>query len=117
MFIHRPDKYATEKEISAGDVKKNIAEIVIEKHRNGPQGVVELYFKGECTRFLNYNKETDEVINDDTVVVGKAPEKAKIVEIEKTDKPIASETQQTEEKPTSSEPTEYNSASDDPIFG
>ena len=117
MFIHRPDKYATEKEISAGEVKKNIAEIVIEKHRNGPQGVVELYFKGECTRFLNYNKETDEVINDDTVVVGKAPEKAKIVEIEKTDKPIASETQQTEEKPTSSEPTEYNSASDDPIFG
>ena len=30
-----------------------------------------------------YNKETDEVINDDTVVMDKAPEKAKIVEIEK----------------------------------
>ena len=32
---------------------KKLTEIIIEKHRNGPQGVVELYFKGECTKFLN----------------------------------------------------------------
>ena len=53
MFIHRPDKVATEKELASGNVKQNVAEIIIEKHRNGPQGVVELYFKGECTKFLN----------------------------------------------------------------
>ncbi|MBO5714443.1 MAG: replicative DNA helicase [Clostridia bacterium] len=58
MFIHRPDKSATEKELEEGAVKRNVAEIIIEKHRNGPQGVVNLYFKGESTKFVNINYET-----------------------------------------------------------
>ncbi len=58
MFIHRPDKSATEKEIDEGKVKRNVAEIIIEKHRSGPTGMVELYFKGECTKFLNIDAET-----------------------------------------------------------
>ena len=57
MFIHRPDKSATEKEISEGKVQKNVAEILVEKHRNGPQGMFKLYFKGECTKFLNLNED------------------------------------------------------------
>ena len=57
MFIHRPDKSATEKEIAEGKVQKNVAEILVEKHRNGPQGMFKLYFKGECTKFLNLNEE------------------------------------------------------------
>ena len=60
MFIHRPDRGATEKELAEGKVKKNVAEIIIEKHRSGPTGVVELYFKGECTKFLNIDVETGE---------------------------------------------------------
>ncbi len=60
MFIHRPDKGATEKEIAEGKVQKNVAEIIIEKHRNGPTGIVKLYFKGECTKFINLNEETGE---------------------------------------------------------
>ncbi len=60
MFIHRPDKSATEKEIEEGKVKRNVAEIIIEKHRNGPTGIVELYFKGESTKFVNINYETGE---------------------------------------------------------
>ena len=60
MFIHRPDKNATEKEIAEGNIQQNVAEIIVEKHRNGPQGIVKLYFKGECTRFLNLNEETGE---------------------------------------------------------
>ena len=43
-----------------GKIKKNVAEIVIAKHRNGPTGVVELYFKDECTKFLNLNNDTGE---------------------------------------------------------
>ena len=61
MFIHRPDKSATEKEIAEGKVQKNVAEILIEKHRSGPTGMVKLYFKGECTKFLNLNEETGEI--------------------------------------------------------
>ena len=65
MFIHRPDKNATEKELAEGKIKQNVAEILVEKHRNGEQGIVNLYFKGECTKFLNINRQTNEVEDDD----------------------------------------------------
>ncbi|HMO78572.1 MAG TPA: replicative DNA helicase [Candidatus Paceibacterota bacterium] len=45
MFIHREDKYNENSE------KPNIAEIMIEKHRNGPTGRVELYFDDKKTTF------------------------------------------------------------------
>lgn len=50
MFIHREDKWKDESE------KTNIAEILIEKHRNGPTGKVELYFEEKTTTFLNLEK-------------------------------------------------------------
>ena len=68
MFIHRPDKGATEKELAEGKVQKNVAEILIEKHRSGPTGMVKLYFKGECTKFLNLNEETGEPDDQDESV-------------------------------------------------
>jgi len=52
MFIHREDKGKDESE------KTNIAEILIEKHRNGPTGKVELYFDEKTTTFLNLEKST-----------------------------------------------------------
>ncbi len=60
MFIHRPDKSASEKDIEEGKVAANVAEILIEKHRSGPTGFVKLYFRGECTKFVNLNEETGE---------------------------------------------------------
>ena len=50
MFIHREDKYGENTE------KKNIVEILIEKHRNGPTGVVELFFDDKKTSFLSVEK-------------------------------------------------------------
>ncbi len=50
MFIHREDKYGENTE------RKNIVEILIEKHRNGPTGVVELYFDDKKTSFLSVEK-------------------------------------------------------------
>lgn len=47
MFIHREDKGKDESE------KTNIAEILIEKHRNGPVGKVDLYFDEKTTTFMN----------------------------------------------------------------
>lgn len=49
MFIHR------EYDENEGG-RTNSAEILIEKHRNGPTGRVELYFDGEKTTFLNMEK-------------------------------------------------------------
>ncbi len=45
MFIHREDK------IKKNTEKKNIAEIRIEKHRNGPTGIVELFFNENQVSF------------------------------------------------------------------
>lgn len=56
MFIHRPDKYLTEKEIESGTVEKNVAELIVAKHRNGGLGTIKLYFKGESTKFMNMPK-------------------------------------------------------------
>ena len=47
MFIYRDDYYNLE------SPEKNIAEIIIAKHRNGPVGKVKLYFEKEHTRFEN----------------------------------------------------------------
>ena len=50
MFIHREDKYNEESD------RKNIAEILIEKHRNGPVGKVELYFDEKRVSFSDLDK-------------------------------------------------------------
>ena len=60
LFIHRPDIGASEKDYLDGKIKKNVAEIHLAKHRNGPQGRIKLYFRGECTKFINLNEETEE---------------------------------------------------------
>ena len=45
MFIYRDDLYNPESE------RKNIADIIIAKHRNGPVGEISLYFQASQTRF------------------------------------------------------------------
>jgi replicative DNA helicase len=46
-FIHREDYYKPDTE------KKNVAEIIIGKHRNGPTNTIELIWRGEFTKFVN----------------------------------------------------------------
>jgi len=50
MFIHREDKYKEDSD------RPNIAEILIEKHRNGPTGKVELYFDEKKATFMSLEK-------------------------------------------------------------
>lgn len=50
MFIHREDKYKEDSD------RPNIAEILIEKHRNGPTGRVELYFDEKKATFLSLDR-------------------------------------------------------------
>jgi len=60
MFIHREDKINKESE------RPNIAEIMVEKHRNGPVGSAELYFDSQHVRFLNIdNQHSDPQVADD----------------------------------------------------
>lgn len=61
MFIHRDDKN------NADSDRPNIAEILVEKHRNGPTGAVELYFDAKRTSFLSLenSRSTDTAAADD----------------------------------------------------
>lgn len=45
MFIYRDDVYNQDSE------RKNIADIIVAKHRNGPVGEISLYFQASQTRF------------------------------------------------------------------
>lgn len=50
MFIHREDRTKEDSD------RKNIAEILIEKHRNGPTGKIELYFDEKRTSYMPVDK-------------------------------------------------------------
>jgi replicative DNA helicase len=50
MFIHRDDKVNKESD------RPNIAEILIEKHRNGPVGKIDLFFDEKRTTFQSLEK-------------------------------------------------------------
>lgn len=54
MFIWREDKTKENSD------KKNIAEILIEKHRNGPTGRMELYFNEQSAAFRTIEKHYEE---------------------------------------------------------
>jgi len=50
MFLHREDAGKDESE------KTNIVQVLIEKHRNGPVGEVDLYFDQKSTTFMSIDK-------------------------------------------------------------
>lgn len=50
MFIHREDK------MSESSERNGMAEILVEKHRNGPVGKVDLFFDEEMTTFKSVDK-------------------------------------------------------------
>ncbi len=49
MFIHREAN-------EDGGGKKQLTEILIEKHRNGPTGKIELFFDGDKSSFIPVDK-------------------------------------------------------------
>ena len=51
MFLYREDRYNPDTE------KKNIAECIISKFRNGSTGTVELGWRGEYTRFMDLDRD------------------------------------------------------------
>lgn len=51
MFLYRDEYYNKDTE------KRNVGEVIIAKHRNGPTGVVELTFLPEFTKFVDMARE------------------------------------------------------------
>jgi replicative DNA helicase len=54
LFIHREDHYKKDTE------RKNIADIIVAKHRNGPTGQVELFFNSNFVVFQSLEKRYEE---------------------------------------------------------
>ena len=54
MFLYRDDYYNEDSE------KKNIAEVIISKHRGGSTGTVELLWLGSYTKFVDLEKRFDD---------------------------------------------------------
>jgi replicative DNA helicase len=59
LCLYREDYYA-EQEKKEDYAPTNEAEVSIAKHRNGPVGGVNLYFKGEQTMFYNLDQKLDQ---------------------------------------------------------
>ena len=53
MFIHNESKYSKDEADHT-----NVTEILIEKHRNGPTGKVELYFDNKKTSFRDLDHDS-----------------------------------------------------------
>ncbi len=58
MFIHNEDRYNENKE-----ERSNVSEILVEKHRNGPTGAIQLYFDTQRTTFLPIDKSNFDAAN------------------------------------------------------
>lgn len=56
LFIHRPEYYGYFED-EDGNSTKNIAEIIIAKHRNGPTGDVKLKFHKETASFYDLDDD------------------------------------------------------------
>ena len=50
IFLYRDDYYNEDSE------KKNVAEVILAKHRGGSTGTVELLWLGNYTKFVNIDK-------------------------------------------------------------
>ncbi len=63
MFLHRDDVYTSEEEwdqqFPGRAYPKNIADLIVAKHRNGPTGNVQLYFRDNLVRFDSFARVDD----------------------------------------------------------
>jgi replicative DNA helicase len=66
MFLYRPEYYSTADTDEDGNSLEGKAELLIGKQRNGPTGVVDLYFHKDYTRF-------DEIARDGRDAAGQPP--------------------------------------------
>jgi replicative DNA helicase len=60
MFLYRPEYYSSSETDDQGNSLLGKAELIIGKQRNGPTGVVDLFFHRTYTRFDALTEESRE---------------------------------------------------------
>lgn len=56
IFVYRPDMY---NDVPENEKGQDIAEIIVAKHRNGPQGTVKVKWMSKITTFMNLEKDAN----------------------------------------------------------
>ena len=63
MFLHRDDVYFNEDEwdqqFPGRPYPRNIADLIVAKHRNGPTGNLQLFFRDNLVRFDSLSRVDD----------------------------------------------------------
>ena len=52
MFLYREDYYKNTRKEAL-----HPTELIVAKHRNGPTGKIDLFFKSDCTKFIGLDEE------------------------------------------------------------
>ena len=52
LFLYREDYYK-----NAEAAPSHLTELIVAKHRNGPTGKINLFFKNDCTKFISLNEK------------------------------------------------------------
>ena len=52
IFLYREDYYK-----AAEEEPTHLTELIVAKHRNGPTGKIDLFFRKDCTRFISLNEK------------------------------------------------------------
>ncbi len=55
MFLYRGDYYK-----GADEAPDHITELIVAKHRNGPVGRINLFFRNECTKFVGISRRPED---------------------------------------------------------
>jgi len=59
LFIYRDDYYYKEDDREYGEIKRDVAEIIVAKHKNGPRGKFELLFMPHISKYKNPIKSSE----------------------------------------------------------
>ena len=62
LFLYRPEVYRREQDDPEAESLEGKAELIIGKQRNGPTGVVDLFFRKEYTRFESVSRRAREAV-------------------------------------------------------
>jgi hypothetical protein len=70
ILLHREEYYKKE---SCPEELRGVSEIIVDKQRNGPTGIVRLFFNHRYTRFDNYAPNAGGVYEPDYAVSAQPP--------------------------------------------
>lgn len=112
-FIYRPEYYKITQDGDGNDTT-GMAEIILEKHRNGPTGIARVRFVNHLAKFTNFN--SSDYMDFDTLDNGEGQIKTLASKINEEDSDPLKKLQQGTSNPPKFNPEDYNLEEDEDDF-